>query len=377
MGVFSFTLLAKDGSARRGEIVTGTGKVIQTPAFMPVGTQGTVKTLSPEDVKAAGAEIILSNTYHLYLRPGHKLIETLGGLQKFMNWPGPILTDSGGFQVFSLKGLTKITEEGVRFQSHLDGSSHMFTPELAIEIQEALGSDIMMCFDEVSPYPSTEEHLKQAMERTTRWEERCKKARTKPHLALFGITQGGTDRILREESARQIVRIGFDGYAIGGLSVGESAALMLEMTEVTAACLPEEKPRYLMGVGTPQDIVQAVARGVDMFDCVMPTRNARNGTLFTSLGKLNIRNAAYREDSRPVDPSCPCEACRNYSRAYIRHLFQSNEMLGLRLNSLHNITFYQTMMRNIREAVVKGRYDEYMESFLRDTGGVEEGSEPH
>ena len=374
--MFSFKLLAKDGRARRGEIVTGTGKAIQTPAFMPVGTQGTVKTLSPEDLKAAGAEIILSNTYHLYLRPGHKLIETLGGLQKFMNWPGPILTDSGGFQVFSLKGLTKITEEGVRFQSHLDGSSHMFTPELAIAIQEALGSDIMMCFDEVSPYPSTQEHLKQAMERTTRWEERCKNARTKPQLALFGITQGGTDRKLREESARQIVRIGFDGYAIGGLSVGESAALMLEMTDVTASCLPEDKPRYLMGVGTPQDIVQAVGHGVDMFDCVMPTRNARNGTLFTSKGKLNIRNAAYKEDPRPLDPSCPCDACRNYSRAYLRHLFQSNEMLGLRLNSLHNITFYQAMMRNIREAVTQGCYEEFMEKFLRDAGGVEEGSEP-
>ncbi len=374
--MFSFKLLARDKGARRGEIVTGTGKAIQTPAFMPVGTQGTVKTLSPGDLKAAGAEIILSNTYHLYLRPGHKLIETLGGLHTFMNWPGPILTDSGGFQVFSLKGLTKITEEGVRFQSHLDGSSHMFTPELAVEIQEALGSDIMMCFDEISPYPATAEHLKEAMERTTRWEERCKKARAKPQLALFGITQGGTDQKLREESARQIVQVGFDGYAIGGLSVGESAALMLEMTGVTTSCLPEEKPRYLMGVGAPQDIVQAVAHGVDMFDCVMPTRNARNGTLFTSLGKLNIRNAAYKEDPRPLDPACVCEACRNYSRAYLRHLFQSNEMLGLRLNSLHNITFYQTMMRNIRDAVTRGRYAEFMEKFLRDTGGVEEGSEP-
>lgn len=374
--MFSFKLLAKDKKARRGEIVTGTGKVINTPAFMPVGTQGTVKTLSPEDLKTAGAEIILSNTYHLYLRPGHKLIDTLGGLHKFMNWPGPILTDSGGFQVFSLKGLTKITEEGVRFQSHLDGSTHMFTPELAVEIQEALGSDIMMCFDEISPYPATGEHLKQAMERTTRWEERCKKARTKPQLALFGITQGGTDQKLREESARQIVQVGFDGYAIGGLSVGESAALMLEMTAITASCLPEGKPRYLMGVGTPQDIVQAVACGIDMFDCVMPTRNARNGMLFTSRGKLNIRNAAYKEDPRPLDPECTCEACRNYSRAYLRHLFQSNELLGLRLNSLHNITFYQTMMRNIREAVMRGRYADFMEKFLRDTSGVEEGSEP-
>lgn len=375
-GVFSFKLLAKDKRARRGEITTGTGKVINTPAFMPVGTQGTVKTLSPEDLKAAGAEIILSNTYHLYLRPGHKLIETLGGLHTFMNWPGPILTDSGGFQVFSLKGLTKITEEGVRFQSHLDGSTHLFTPELATEIQEALGSDIMMCFDEISPYPATEEHLKQAMERTTRWEERCKNARTKPRLALFGITQGGTDQKLREESARQIVQVGFDGYAIGGLSVGESASLMLEMTDVTTSCLPEDKPRYLMGVGTPQDIVQAVAHGVDMFDCVMPTRNARNGTLFTSRGKLNIRNAAYKEDPRPLDPECACEACRNYSRAYLRHLFQSNEMLGLRLNSLHNITFYQSMMRNIREAIARGCYTEFMEKFLRDIDGVEEGSEP-
>ncbi|MBI5178127.1 MAG: tRNA guanosine(34) transglycosylase Tgt [Nitrospinae bacterium] len=363
--MFTFKVLNRDKKARRGFFKTARGHVVNTPAFMPVGTQATVKTLSPEDVLSTGAEILLGNTYHLYIRPGHKLIEKLGGLHKFMHWERPILTDSGGFQVFSLKGLTKITDEGVQFQSHLDGSRHFITPEKAIEIQQSLGSDIMMCFDEVAPYPSTIEHLKKAMDRTTKWEERCKSARIGTAQALFGITQGGTDARLREESAKQIVQIGFDGYAIGGLSVGESDTLMLDMTEVTAACLPEDKPRYLMGVGTPEDIVGAVARGVDMFDCVMPTRNARNGSLFTTHGKINIRNSAFTEDPRPLDEQCPCETCRNYSRAYLRHLFMADELLALRLNTLHNLTFYQRLMQGIRSAIEAGRFTEFAEGHLQ------------
>ncbi len=361
--MFSFELFNKDGNARRGRLKTAHGD-IETPAFMPVGTQATVKTLSTDELAQTGSQIILGNTYHLYLRPGHKLIEKLGGLHRFMNWDKPILTDSGGYQVFSLKGLTKVTEEGVSFQSHLDGSSRFITPELAIEIQQSLGSDIMMCFDEPPPYPSSREDIKTAMERTTRWEERCKKAKSSDTQALFGITQGGTEADLREESARQIIGIGFDGYAIGGLSVGESMSLMLEMTEVTTAVLPEEKPRYLMGVGTPEDIVQAVARGVDMFDCVMPTRNGRNGALFTSSGKINIKNSRYREDESPIDKNCNCQVCKNYSRAYLRHLFTANEMLGLRLNSLHNVAFYQNLMQNIRDSISKGEFAPFARNFL-------------
>jgi len=328
---------------------------VETPAFMPVGTQAAVKTLLPEEAAHAGTEILLGNTYHLYLRPGHKLIEKMGGLHKFMNWQKPILTDSGGFQVFSLKGLAKITEDGVEFRSHLDGSRHFITPEDSIEIQQTLGADIMMCFDEPPPYPSSDEHIKRAMERTTKWEERCKKAKTNSQQALFGITQGGTNPKLREESAKQIMETGFDGYAIGGLSVGESTALMLEMTELTAEILPEDKPRYLMGVGTPSDILKAVALGVDMFDCVMPTRNARNGSLFTSTGKINIRNSAYSDDARPLDEDCPCVACKNFSRAYLRHLFISGEILAMRLNTLHNLTYYQRLMQKIRAAIKNGK----------------------
>jgi len=368
--VFDFKVLSRDKKARRGVITTDRGHEINTPAFMPVGTQGTVKTLSPEDIQRTGAEIILGNTYHLYLRPGHKLIEKLGGLHRFMNWERPILTDSGGFQVFSLKGLTKITDDGVRFQSHLDGSRHFFTPELAIEIQESLGSDIMMCFDEPPPYPSTPEYLRKSMDRTTRWEERCKKARKNPRQALFGITQGGTDPALREESAKQIVQIGFDGYAIGGLSVGESTSLMLEMAGLTATFLPEDKPRYLMGVGTPEDIIGAVEAGVDMFDCVMPTRNARNGSIFTSHGKLNIRNSVHIDDPRPLDETCPCETCRGYSRAYLRHLFSAGEILGLRLNTIHNVTYYQRLMSGIRDAITRGRFAAFAEEFRRETAGI-------
>ncbi|GMT42801.1 MAG: queuine tRNA-ribosyltransferase [bacterium] len=360
--MFDFKLLCKYENARCGLITTAHGK-IQTPAFMPVGTQATVKTLSPEEITKTGSEILLCNTYHLYLRPGQKLIEKMGGLHKFMNWQGPILTDSGGFQVFSLKGLTKITDDGVMFQSHLDGSSHFLTPEDSIDIQQSLGGDVMMCFDEPPPYPSVNEHLKKSLERTTKWEERCKKVKTNENQALFGITQGGTDQRLREESTRQIVEIGFDGYAIGGLSVGESTSLMLEMTEISASLLPEKKPRYLMGVGTPEDILEAVKRGVDMFDCVMPTRNARNGSLFTSHGRINIKNAAHVDDQRPLDENCQCYTCKNFSRAYLRHLFMSGEMLGLRLNTIHNLTYYQQLMVMIRESIQNKNFSGFAEEF--------------
>jgi len=362
--MFEFNVTCRDNKARLGIVKTPHGD-IKTPAFMPVGTQAAVKTLTTEEVAATGSEILLCNTYHLYLRPGFEIIEKLGGLHDFMNWRRPILTDSGGFQVFSLRGLTKISDEGAFFQSHLDGSSHLITPEKAIEIQQALGSDIMMCFDEVPPYPSEIEHLKRAVERTTRWEERCKKAKTSKRQALFGITQGGTDPGLREESARQIVDIGFDGYAIGGLSVGESSTLMLEMTELTATVLPDDKPRYLMGVGTPEEIVQAVARGVDMFDCVMPTRNARRGSLFTSHGKINLKNRQYAEDNRPLDENCPCDSCKNYSRAYLRHLLMAGELLSMRVNTIHNLTYYQELMKKIRSEIEKGTFKEFAERFCR------------
>lgn len=360
--MFEFKLTGHEGKARLGIVKTPHGD-IQTPAFMPVGTQATVKTLNTDEVIASGSEVLLCNTYHLYLRPGYEVIEKLGGLHNFMNWQMPVLTDSGGFQVFSLRGLTKVTDEGAFFQSHLDGSSHLITPEKAIEIQQALGADIMMCFDEVPPYPSETEHLKRAVERTTRWEERCKAAKTNDMQALFGITQGGTDPKLREESARQIIDIGFDGYAIGGLSVGESTALMLEMTELTATILPEDKPRYLMGVGTPEEIVQAVAKGVDMFDCVLPTRNARRGALFTSHGKINIKNSQYADDNRALDENCRCSSCKNYSRAYLRHLLMAGEMLSMRVNTIHNLTYYQQLMKKIRSEIEKGTFGEFAKSF--------------
>lgn len=362
--MFGFKITHTDKKARRGILKTGRGEV-HTPAFMPVGTQASVKTLDAADVTATGSEMILCNTYHLYLRPGYEVIEKMGGLHDFMNWQGPILTDSGGFQVFSLRGLTRISDDGAFFQSHLDGSSHFITPEKVMEIQEALGADIMMCFDDVPPYPSETEHLKRSIERTARWEQRCKNAKRSDRQALFGITQGGTDPKLREESARQIIDIGFDGYAIGGLSVGESSTLMLEMTQLTADILPQNKPRYLMGVGTPQEIVQAVAEGVDMFDCVMPTRNARRGTLFTSHGKISIKNNAHREDNRPLDENCPCTTCKNYSRAYLRHLFMSGEFLAMRVNTVHNLTYYQRLMRNIRMEIENGRFAEFASEFCK------------
>ncbi len=332
---------------------------------MPVGTQATVKTLSPEDLVNLGVEIILSNTYHLFLRPGHELIRDFGGVQKFMGWNRPVLTDSGGFQVFSLAELRKITEEGVIFQSHIDGGAkHFISPEYAVEIQETLGSDIMMAFDECIPYPATRDYALESLERTIRWAKRCREAKKDTGQALFGIVQGGMYPDLRQRSAEALVDIGFDGYAIGGLSVGETKPMMYEMIEASVPSLPENAPRYLMGVGTPEDLVEGVDRGVDMFDCVMPTRNARNGTFFTSFGKVVIRNAQYERDKLPIDPDCGCYTCRNFTRAYLRHLFNAGEVLALRLGTIHNLFFYLSLMRTIRGSVEQGRFKEFRKEFL-------------
>ncbi len=348
--------------ARRGEVTTGHG-VFQTPVFMPVGTQATVKAVTVENLKDIGAGIILGNTYHLFVRPGHQLIKEFGGLHSFMNWDGAILTDSGGFQIFSLKELAKISEDGAAFRSHLDGSPLFLSPEDAIEVQQALGSDIMMCLDTCIPYPATRDETVRSTALTGRWARRCRSAQTSRDQLLFGIVQGGMYPELRRESAETLVDIGFDGYAIGGLSVGESKDQMHDMTEETVEHLPDNYAVYLMGVGTPEDLVEGVWRGVDMFDCVMPTRNARNGTLFTSTGKLVIKNARYREDKGPVDSSCSCYTCRNYSRAYLRHLFVSREILAYHLNTIHNLHYYVSLMSGIREAIENDRYRAFRDDF--------------
>ena len=363
-GYRGFELLGTDGAARTGKLYLTHGEV-ETPIFMPVGTQGTVKTLSPHELKDIGAQIILGNTYHLYLRPGHKLITEMGGLHAFSSWDRPILTDSGGFQVFSHSGLNKITEEGVFFRSHIDGSRHFLTPELSMEIQNALGSDIMMAFDECVPYPAEHGYVAQSVERTTRWAKRCKEAHKKnEEQLLFGIVQGGVYADLRAESASRIREIGFPGYALGGLSVGEPKELMHEMLECTVPLLPEHKARYLMGVGTPVDLVEGVYRGIDMFDCVMPTRNGRNGMIFTWDGPLNIKNAEFSRDSRPPETDCSCYVCRNFSRAYLRHLYKAGEILALRLNSYHNLHFYLTLMESVRRAIREKRYEAFRKEFL-------------
>lgn len=364
MDKLSFEILSRDpGGARLGRIKTAHG-VIDTPAFFPVGTQGTVKAITREELLEMNVQCILCNTYHLMLRPGAELIKDFHGLHSFMNWPRSILTDSGGFQVLSLAARRKITREGVLFNSHIDGSKHLLTPERAINIQEALASDIMMCLDECPPNPSPRKVIVKACENTTHWAMRCKAARAREDLALFGIIQGGTDLELRREHAEEMVALGFDGYALGGLSVGEDQELMYEVVANTTVFLPEKRPRYLMGVGTPRDLVTCVGRGIDFFDCVIPTRNARNGALFTSRGKLNIRNKQHRTSEAPLDDGCACPTCQNYSRAYLRHLFIAREILALRLLTLHNLYFYQDLMRQARFAIAAGDYTSWANDFL-------------
>lgn len=361
----------KHSGARLGKLHTPHG-VINTPVFMPVGTQATVKTMTPEELKDIGAEIILSNTYHLYLRPGAALIKEAGGLHRFMNWDRPILTDSGGFQVFSLGPLRKITEDGVEFRSHLDGSKHFMTPELATQVQMDLGSTIAMAFDECAPHPSSFEYAKEALERTTRWAERCKKIHSREDQALFGIVQGGMYRELREQSARELVELDFPGYAVGGLSVGEPKPLMYEVLDYTTPLLPEDKPRYLMGVGSPDCITEGVIRGIDMFDCVLPTRVARNGTAMTSSGRIVVRNARYARDFTPLDHECECYTCRNYTRAYIRHLLKAEEILALRLVTIHNLYFLLRLMEHLREAIANDAVLDFRERFFKKYGYNEE-----
>ena len=362
-----FVLLHEDttSNARRGRLQTLHGEV-ETPVFMPVGTQGTVKGVLPETLQELGAQIILANTYHLYLRPGHRLIERFGGLHRFMNWNRPILTDSGGFQVFSLGELRRLSEDGVLFQSHLDGSRHLLTPELSMQVQLALGADIVMAFDECIPHPADYAYVARSTERSARWARRCR-ALVGPDAApaLFGIVQGGMDLSLRRQSLEELQEIGFEGYALGGLSVGEDTA---QMYDIMAACLPQlpaDRPRYVMGVGTPENLVEGIARGCDMFDCVMPTRNARNGVLFTSFGRISIKQARYREDSGPIDPACDCYVCRNYSRAYLRHLYTSGEILAAVLNTQHNLYYYQQLLAGIRRSLEEGRFADFRREFYR------------
>lgn len=365
MDAVTYELIKKDPKtrARRGRLHTPHG-TIETPVFMPVGTAATVKAMRPDEVKALGAEIILSNTYHLYLRPGHDIVKEAGGLHKFMNWDRPILTDSGGFQVFSLGAMRKISEEGVRFRSHIDGSQHMLTPEKSIEIQNALGSDIMMAFDECAPYPADHTYVKNSLERTTRWLKRCKAAhRDTERQSLFGIMQGGMYKDLRYQSAMEIVELDMPGYAIGGLSVGEPRELMYEVLDYATDYLPQDKARYVMGVGTPDHLFEGVERGVDMFDCVLPTRLARNGGAMTSHGRISIKNAKFERDFTPLDHECDCYVCRNYSRAYLRHLFKANEILSSMLLSHHNLYFLVHTMQHIREAIEQDRFTEYKREF--------------
>ena len=380
MTAVTFDLLKTDERthARRGIVHTPHGD-IQTPIFMPVGTAATVKAMRPEQVEEMGAQIILSNTYHLYLRPGHDIVKEAGGLHKFMNWNKPILTDSGGFQVFSLGKMRKITEEGVKFQSHIDGSRHMLSPEKSIEVQHALGSDIMMAFDECAPYPADRDYVKRSFERTSRWLERCKAYHEEycernggesqvlgegVNQSLFGIMQGGVYKDMRRESAAQVVEMDLPGYSIGGLSVGEPKEIMYDVMDDCVELLPKNKPRYLMGVGSPDCLFEGVERGIDMFDCVLPTRIARHGMAMTSQGRVNIKNAKYERDYTPLDPNCDCYVCRNYSRAYLRHLFKADEILSAMLMSTHNLHFLIKTMENIRQAIDEDRFTEYKKEFF-------------
>ncbi len=359
-----YTLLHKSSecSARCGRLTTLHGS-IDTPVFMPVGTLASVKAVTPENLLDLGAQIILGNTYHLYIRPGHELIRQFGGLHGFMHWDKPILTDSGGFQIFSLQDLAKITEDGAAFSSHLDGAKLFLRPEDAIEIQEALGSDIMMVLDTCIPYPATYDEAAKATALTGRWAKRCRSAQTQTSQLLFGILQGGMYPDLKKEAAEELIDIGFDGYALGGLSVGEPKDVMYDMLDQSVHLLPETHAKYLMGVGTPEDLVEGVYRGVDMFDCVMPTRNARNGMLFTSSGRVVIKNRCNREDHRPIDEQCGCYTCRHYSRAYLRHLFQCREILAYQLNSIHNLHYYCTLMAEMRKAIAEDRFPAFRKNF--------------
>lgn len=360
--------VCKQTGARRGIVHTPHGD-IQTPVFMPVGTQATVKSMTPEELKEVGAQIILANTYHLFLRPGHELIKEAGGLHKFMHWDRPILTDSGGFQVFSLGALRTISEEGVEFRSHLDGSKQFLSPEKAMEVENALGADIIMAFDECCPYPSTYEYTKKSMERTTRWAKRCKEAHSrKEDQGLFGIIQGGFYKDLRKQSAEDLIKLDFPGYAIGGISVGEPKDEFLDILQYTTPLMPENKPRYLMGVGTPDYLVEAAIAGIDMCDCVIPTRLARHGTAFTSKGKIVVRNAIYERDFNPLDDECDCYACKNYTRAYIRHLVKTNEILGIRLLSIHNIKFLTNLMDKVRIEIERDNLGSFRKEFYRKYG---------
>ncbi|MCX8074968.1 MAG: tRNA guanosine(34) transglycosylase Tgt [Clostridia bacterium] len=366
---FEVLKVDKHTGARHGVMHLPHGDV-ETPVFMPVGTQATVKAMTPEELKdMVGSSIILSNTYHLYLRPGHELVKQAGGLHKFMNWDRNILTDSGGFQVFSLGDLRKISEEGVEFSSHIDGSKHFISPEKAIEIQNALGSDIMMCFDECAPYPAEYEYVKKSMEMTTRWAKRCKDAHTNvENQALFGIVQGGMYKDLRQKSAEDLVALDFPGYAVGGLSVGEPIDIMLEVLEHTTPFLPFDKPRYLMGVGTPDYLIEAVLRGIDMCDCVLPTRMARNGSALTHYGKVVVRNSTYSKDFTTLDPDCDCYTCKNYTKAYLRHLIKADEILGARLLTIHNLRFLVKLMEDVRNAIKEDRLLDFKNEFYKKYG---------
>ncbi len=354
--------------ARRGVVTTAHGEV-QTPAFMPVGTLGSVKGMSPEDLDRLGAEMILCNAYHLYLRPGHTFVARRGGLHPFIGWNRPILTDSGGYQIFSLNLLTKVTDEGVTFQSHLDGSRHFITPEKAIEIEERLGADIIMAFDECLPYPSDYPKTAASLDRTLDWARRCKEARRREDQSLYGIVQGGFYDDLRKRAIEGLLRVGFDGYAIGGLSVGEPQEEMLRVLERVVPMIPEAFPRYLMGVGRPSDLIEGVMRGIDLFDCVLPTRHARTGSLFTSVGEIHIRNAQYAEEDRPLDPNCACYTCRHFSLAYLRHLFMAKEILAIRLNTIHNLYYYLTLMKGVRRAIEENTLSVFRKEFYAKLGG--------
>lgn len=370
MAAVTYELIKKDSrtKARRGLVNTPHGP-IETPVFMPVGTAGTVKAMKPEEVRDMGAQIILGNTYHLYLRPGHEVVKAAGGLHKFMNWERAILTDSGGFQVFSLGAMRKISEEGVEFRSHIDGSKHMLSPEKSMEIQNALGSDIMMAFDECAPYPADRNYVKNSLERTTRWLKRCKEYhKNTEQQSLFGIMQGGMYKDLRKQSAEEIVELDLPGYAIGGLSVGEPKEIMYEVMDDCVDYLPADKPRYLMGVGSPDCLFEGVERGIDMFDCVLPTRIARHGMAMTSQGRVNIKNAKYERDFTPLDPNCDCYTCRNYSKAYLRHLFKSDEILSSMLMTTHNLHFLVNTMAGIRKAIEEDRFLEYKKEFYDSYG---------